>query len=299
MAEITRRRCGELLRRLFEIILEAPDGLPGSLALEKLANGMALTDYEAGLYASGDRRFEKIVRFATVDCVKAGWLVKHKGTWVVTEVGQQAYKTFPDAEAFYKEAVRLYHQWKANQKRGDEQALPDGQNGDDGEKSASITYETAEEQSWREIEQFLMTMNPYDFQGLVAGLLKAMGYHVSWVSPPGKDGGVDIIAFTDPLGTQSPRIKVQVKRVQQKVDTDGLNAFLAKINERDDVGIFVSTAGFTRDAEVTARSQERRKITLIDMERLVDLWTQYYDRLDDLARRRLPLTPIYFLTPQE
>ncbi|MBF0548586.1 MAG: restriction endonuclease [Candidatus Riflebacteria bacterium] len=27
----------------------------------------------------------------------------------------------------------------------------------------------------------------------------------------GKDGGVDIIAYRDPLGTESPRIKIQIK----------------------------------------------------------------------------------------
>jgi restriction system protein len=69
-------------------------------------------------------------------------------------------------------------------------------------------------------------MNPFDFQQLVADLLRAMGYHVSWVSPPGKDGGVDIIAYTDPLGTKLPRIKVQVRRVGQKIAMDGLKAFL-------------------------------------------------------------------------
>jgi restriction system protein len=146
------------------------------------------------------------------------------------------------------------------------------------------------------IEKYLSNLNPYDFQHIVADLLRAMGYHVSWVSPPGKDGGVDVIAHTDPLGTKPPRIKVQVKRVAQKVDKDGLRSFLALVNDND-VGIFVATAGFTRDAEDFARSQERRQITLINLERLVDLWVQHYSRLDDLARQRLPLTPIYFLTP--
>jgi restriction system protein len=52
-------------------------------------------------------------------------------------------------------------------------------------------------------------MNPYDFQDLVADLLRAMSYHVTWVSPPGKDGGVDILAWPDALGTRPPRIKVR------------------------------------------------------------------------------------------
>jgi restriction system protein len=54
-----------------------------------------------------------------------------------------------------------------------------------------------------------------------------------------------------------------------------------------------------RDAEETARKQTGRKITLIDLERLVDLRIEAYGKLDDKARRRLPLSPIYFLTPEE
>jgi len=75
MAEITRRRTGELLRKLFEILMAAPHGMRAKDALAALASQVKLTAYEAGEYQAG-RRFEKIVRFATVDCVKAGWLVK-------------------------------------------------------------------------------------------------------------------------------------------------------------------------------------------------------------------------------
>ena len=88
------------------------------------------------------------------------------------------------------------------------------------------------------------------------------------------------------LGTRPPRIKVQVKRQQQKIDIGGLKLFLANVNE-DDVGIFVSLGGFTRDAEEHARSQERRKITLIDAERLVEFWIEFFSKLEETARKRL------------
>lgn len=32
---------------------------------------------------------------------------------------------------------------------------------------------------------------------------------------------------------------------------------------------------------------------------LFDLWVEHYDDLDDAARRRMPLKPIYFLAPTE
>jgi restriction system protein len=295
MAEITRKRTGELLRKLFEILMPHADGMQARDALIALETAIPPTEFEKGSYASGGRRFDKIVRFATVDCVKAGWLQKTKGRWSITDAGKDAYKKYPDAEAFYRQAVKLYHEWKSSQPDAElvaEEASMD----DAGAKAASINFEEAEEQAWLEIEQYLRGMKPYDFQDLVAELLRAMGYHVSWIAPPGKDGGIDILATTDPLGTKSPRIKVQVKRQQQTISVDGLRSFLALLGDGD-VGLFVSIGGFTKDAEAEARTQEKRKVTLIDLETLFDLWVEHYDNLTDGARRRLPLRPIHFLAP--
>jgi restriction system protein len=294
MPEVTRRRTGELVRKIFEILLPFPDGILAREALAQLKTRLPLSDHELGNNPSGGVRYHTIVRFATVDCTKAGWMIKHKGTWTLTDEGRRAFEAYSDPEVFYKQAVRLYNEWRASQP---DEELPSGTEGEnEEEKIASITFEAAEEQSWSEIEQYLRGMNPYDFQKLVASLLRAMGYHVSWISPPGKDGGIDILAWTDPLGTRPPRIKVQVKRVQTNIPVDGLRSFMALLGD-DDVGLFVTTGGFTKDAQDEARTQEKRKITLIDLERLVDLWIEYYPKLDENARRRLPLQPIYFLAP--
>jgi restriction system protein len=294
MAEITRRRTGELLRTLFELLAKYPDGLQARDALAQLGTAVELSEYEAGVFESGGRRFDKIVRFATVDCVKAGWLLKQKGRWFVTDEGRAAYESFTDPEAFYREAVRLYHQWKRSQ--------PDTSSEEDessvtAAKEISITFEQAEEQAWNEIQAHLRSMPPYDFQELVASLLRAMGYFVSWVAPPGKDGGVDILAWSDPLGTRPPRIKVQVKRYSDNIRVDGLRSFMALLGD-EDVGLFVTTSGFTKDAQDEARTQEKRKVTLVDLERLFDLWVEHYGKLDEAARRRLPLQPIHFLAPE-
>ena len=60
-------------------------------------------------------------------------------------------------------------------------------------KSVSVSYEEAREQAQSAIDGYLHAMNGYDFQKLVAELLQAMGYHVTWIASPGKDGGVDIM----------------------------------------------------------------------------------------------------------
>jgi restriction system protein len=296
MAEITRERTGEVLRKLFGILIAEPEGLQASEALKRLAQGVTLTAYEAGNYASGDRRFEKIVRFATLATVKAGWLLKQKGRWTVTDEGKSAYQKYADGGAFYRRASELYQQWRKSLPDED----PEDKNKSDGaeaEKTVAITFEEAEEKAWAEIQDYLRGMPPYEFQELVASLLRAMGYHVSWIAPPGRDGGVDILAASDPLGTRPPRIKVQVKRQAANIPVESLRAFMSQLSD-DDVGLFVTTSSFTRDAQEEARYQERRRVTLIDLERLVELWTEHYDRIEQGAKQRLPLKPIYFLAPQ-
>lgn len=193
-------------------------------ALKALAASTEMTPYEQGTYAStGTRRFEKIVRFATVDCVKAGWLLKNRGIWSITDAGKKAMATFPNPEAFYREAIRLYRAWRHNEASDPSDSLNELAPAETASAEASVTFEQAEEQAWSEIEMHVRAMHPYEFQDMVADLLKALGYHIAWISPPGKDGGVDIIAHTDPLGTSTPRIKVQVKRVGQKIDLQTLN----------------------------------------------------------------------------
>jgi restriction system protein len=299
MAEVTMARTGSHIHRLFGILSKYPGGLQAGQAMKALTAASQLTPYEQGSFASGGGRFEKIVRFATVDCVKAGWLLKNKGVWSLTDAGRLAMVDFPNPEALYREAVRLYRDWKRKETPPEiVGSLEELSPADTATAEARVTFEQAEEQAWSEIEAHILSMPPYDFQDLVAELLKALGYFIEWVSPPGKDGGVDIIAHTDPLGTKLPRIKVQVKRVSNRVDLQTLNSFLAVV-ETGDVGLYVSTGGFTRDAEDAARKQSGRKITLINLDRLVELWIEAYAKIDEKARRRLPLSPIYFLTPED
>ena len=150
MAEITRRRTGELWRELFNILWAAPAGLQASAALQALAQRVTLTPYEAAAYESGGRRFDKIVRFATVDCVKAGWLVKDKGIWIVTDEGRQQHATLTDPEAFYRRAVQLYNEWRASQPDAQDATVPAPESPetlslDNAAKAVSITFEGTSE----------------------------------------------------------------------------------------------------------------------------------------------------------
>lgn len=296
MANITRRRTGEFLREVVKLLWDKPEGLSVKEILDHLANTIKLTEYERGYYETdtNNPRYTKIVRFGTLALVKAGWMTKTKGRWTITELGKEAYKRFPDPEDFNKEAGRLYNVWKKNLPKTE--AL---EKFEDVSEKQTLAFEEAEENAWNQIKDYLLSMNPFDFQKLVGDLLTAMDYHVVWNAPPGKDKGIDIIAYRDPLGTTVPRIKVQVKRHRDQATTvEGLRAFLSTLGI-DDVGIFVSSGGFTSDAREEARTQERRKITLLDLEQFYDLWVQYYEKLPQDARQRFPLKPIYYLDLDE
>ena len=291
MAEMTKQRKGELQRAIFEVLLENPDGIQAKNAIAAVENRIMLSDYERSEYSNhpGIRRFDKIVRFLTISPVKAGWLIKEKGVWSITSAGEAAYKEFSDPKKFNAELARLYRAWKQEQPSIDE---------DEEETSPdSTTLEEAEETAWAEISEYLAEMNPYDFQELVGGLLRGMGYHVSWISPPGPDKGIDIVAYNDSLGIEGPRIKVQVKRTpESRVSAATMRGFMSTLGEND-VGLFVASGGFTRDAEKEAREQEKRRITLIDLEALFDLWVEHYEAIPETERSLLPLRSVHYLAP--
>jgi restriction system protein len=141
--------------------------------------------------------------------VKVGWLIKNKGRWTLTEEGKKAYERIPDPEKFVREGGRLYRQWAESRPDTVSEVVEEG-------PDATSTIEEAEEAAWSEIEKYLQNMPPYDFQNLVAGLLRAMGYHVSWIASPGPEKGIDILAHTDPLGTSTPESKCRLSAAQRR-----------------------------------------------------------------------------------
>jgi restriction system protein len=298
VAEITRERQGQIIEAVLAVLKDQPDGLAAREVLSRVRTKLPPTEFELADYPNspGVQRFDKIIRFTTIGPVKAGWMVKDRGTWAITEAGKAVIGTFADPADLMREAVRLYRKWKSTQPdTGDDSEEVDEADASD---APSVALELAEESAWQEISSYLSEMPPYEFQQLVADLLKALGYHIVWVAPPGPDQGVDVIAGTDLLGTAGPRIKVQVKRHQGRVSPDGIRSFMAVLGTND-IGLFVNVGGFTPEAQREARTQETRRLTLLGAQQFVDLWIEHYGELTEEARQRLPLKPVHFLAPPE
>ncbi|MBP7620385.1 MAG: restriction endonuclease [Gemmatimonadales bacterium] len=252
----------------------------------------------ATLEKSGYLRWRSLVHFYSIDLVKAGYLLKAGGQWELTPAGEAALE-LPDRE-FIRSAGEKYREWrrKTADKREEEVGESDTVSESETAVARRATYEQALEQSRVEITRHLDEMEPYDFQRLVAELLKAMGYHVPFVAPPGPDGGVDLVAYRDPLGTTSPRIKVQIKHRAEKVTVRDGRELEGLLRKEGDIGLIVSSGGFTREVEREIRNATRH-IEIMDQERLISLWEEYYDRISQEGKALLPLVRISFLAPQD
>ncbi|MDX9741416.1 MAG: restriction endonuclease [Gammaproteobacteria bacterium] len=128
-------------------------------------------------------------------------------------------------------------------------------------------------------------------QQLVAALLRAMGYKTR-VAEPGPDRGVDIMASPDGFGFESPRIMVEVKHRSHAVGSQQIRSFLGG-RHKDDKGLYVSTGGFTKDAQYEA-DRASIPVTLMDLDSLVAGILQYYEQMDMEGRNLLPLTKVYW-----
>ena len=119
-----------------------------------------------------------------------------------------------------------------------------------------------------------------------------MGYHVPFVAPPGRDGGIDIVAYKDPLGISTPRIKVQVKHRESKSSVREIRELEALLRKEGDIGLVVSSGGFTSEVEREVRASAK-DIEIMDVDRLINLWQEHYDALRESGKGLLPLVRLH------
>lgn len=149
-----------------------------------------------------------------------------------------------------------------------------------------------EQRALEQIKDRVSELDWSDMQELVAGILRAMGYKTQ-VSPPGSDRGKDIVASPDGFGFEHPRIIVEVKhRSKQKMSSPDIRSFLGG-RHKDDRGLYVSTGGFTKDAQYEA---DRASIptTLWTLDHVVRALVEHYDATDAETKRIVPLKRIYW-----
>jgi restriction system protein len=154
-------------------------------------------------------------------------------------------------------------------------------------------FDETEERSALILAAHFDSFTGIEFQSLVWATLKAAGLHPKPMRR-GRDRGVDIEAYRDPLQLGPPRILVQVKHRDGQTSGREMAEFIGRMNREGDVGMYVSTGGFTADARHEAESS-RRPITLMGWEQFVELFLEMYDRLDNATKALVPIDTVRIL----
>ncbi|HQB07999.1 MAG TPA: Mrr restriction system protein [Rectinema sp.] len=295
--KIPIERIGEMMKVVLTELQNAGGQARLKDLLPKAEPKLNLTDYEREPYEkSGYIRWQSIVHFYSIDCVKAGYIQKSGGKWYLTPDGEKALQM--PSDQFIKSATAKYRDWKISKAKSSG-PIPEIEEESDEDKAVRQTaYDQAVEQAREEIERHINDMGPYDFQKLVEELLKAMGYYVPFNAKPGRDGGIDLAAYKDALGITPPRIKVQVKHRDQKMSVKEVRELEGLLRKEGDIGLIVSSGGFTSEVEREIRASIKH-IETMDLDRLISLWQQHYGNVSEAGKSLLPLVKLYFLAPAE
>jgi restriction system protein len=163
----------------------------------------------------------------------------------------------------------------------------------------TVAAPNLEEYASDQIRTFIgQKFREHELARLVNALLNAQGYK-TLMSPPGPDGGVDIIAGRGPMGFDHPRLCVQVKSSAGPMDVKTLRELQGVMkNFGAEHGLFVSWGGFKQSVYTEAR-QRFFEIRLWDAGDLVEVLLEQYDRLAEDLKAELPLKRIWLLVPNE
>ena len=294
MANITKERVTEYLQTIIQILHENGGSLSAKKMIELLEDRLNPTETELHEYENGGVRWVKVLQFSSIGLVKAGWIRKKKGTWYLTDEGAESLKL--DSKTFRSTVDNKYRHWAQSRTVPSEEGLVE-----DATTSSFSTrsYEQAQAEAQDEIKAYIRRLDPYEFQDLIAALFRGMGYYTPFIAPRGPDGGIDIVAYKDPIGAQTPRIRIQVKhRPDTKIGRGDVQALSGSLHREGYIGILVSSGGYSADAIAEIRTSNKH-IEKMDLDTFIELWEEHYEKLADEDKQLLPLRKISFLAPQE
>lgn len=136
-----------------------------------------------------------------------------------------------------------------------------------------------------------------DFKGhelseLISALLTAEGFSC-FMSPPGSDGGADVLAGMGPLGMDSPKLVVQVKSQTSPVSDTVIQQLDGAIRRfKADQALLVTFGGVTGPAKNKLET-EYFNIRVWTMEDILNSVYKNYNRLPNDLRAKIPMKQIW------
>lgn len=182
-----------------------------------------------------------------------------------TEINIKFLQQFPGFNEFRKK--------KDDEEEGQEQVMQEDSS-QTPQELLEYGYQKIKRDLAQELIESVKKASPRFFEQLVVELLLKMGYGGS-LKDAGKaigqsgDGGIDGIIKEDKLGLDV--IYIQAKRWEAIVGRPEIHKFVgALVGQRAKKGVFITTSGFTREAQEYAKTIEQ-KVILIDGDNLAQL----------------------------
>ena len=175
----TRKVAAKVIFAAFQALQENGGEMRSRDVIAQVEKRVELDEWALERYeTSGNIRWVTFLRWFTVDCVKAGYLLKKGGTWYLTPEGEEAMALGP--KGLLDEATKRYRIWDAERKQSETQASDDLE---EKEEVDAMPMDQIHELANASLEQHIGAKNPYEFQDLVAALLRGMGYYTPFVAP--------------------------------------------------------------------------------------------------------------------
>lgn len=87
-------------------------------------------------------------------------------------------------------------------------------------------------------------------------------------------------------------------RPTSAISVDDIRSLIGLLNKDGDVGLFVTSGRFTSESERFARDSHIH-VKLLNIDDFIQLWKEFYHKLNDEEKNLLPLQPVYYLGVNE
>lgn len=122
----------------------------------------------------------------------------------------------------------------------------------------------------------IQEMDPFQFEYLIAELLRKIGYENVEVTKRSGDQGIDIFGNLTVGGLTNVKTVIQAKRYKKGNNISG--KYITQLRgsaEVDQRGLIITTSEFTKDAVNEAKATNKMPVSLVDGQKLIELLFKY------------------------
>lgn len=114
----SRELAGKVIFEAMKILSESGGEMRLTEIIKKIGETLTFDEWATTVYEkTGYIRWQSMLHFFSIDCVKAGFLIKRRGVWFITPEGESAMNLGP--KGLLDEASRKYREWAKERDRNE------------------------------------------------------------------------------------------------------------------------------------------------------------------------------------